>query len=165
MKTVLAMIAAALTSMNALATGPSPAAPAINQSPSIQQTVSPTVAPVIAPQTIGASDNHFDNHQRTVAIGLAASVSAATCYGSILGGLAVWSSEPCVRHFKFLQFLGSQNFPAAHEFLCQDDDQRAAILAAGQQCKGEKKRSGPIFQTGAEGDHGWTAYRPFRQEQ
>ena len=160
MRTVL--IAAALFAANASATGTAPAAPVVNQNPVVQQTVSPTVAPVIAPQTIGTSENHFDSHQRTVAIGLAASVSAATCYGSILGGLAVWSSEACIRHFKFLQFLGSQNFAAAHEFLCQDNDQRAAILAAGQQCKGERKRTGPVFQTGAEAESGYTAYKPYR---
>ncbi len=158
------LIAAALfaSAVGATETGQSISANAMSA-----PVVSPVISPVISPTFTNAAGagpaQNVNLDQRNIALGLAASVSAATCYGSILGGLAVWTSAPCVRHFKMLQFLGMQNFDAAHEFLCQDEDQRAAILAAGQRCRGEAPGArGPVFQTGAEAEGGYGPYKPYR---
>lgn len=87
----------------------------------------------------------------TRALGLGAAVSPATCYGSVLGGIAVWSSPECIRDQQFRQLM-TINDAAAREFLCQVSEQRRALIAAGLTCNTPDNGSrGPIFQTGSWG--------------
>jgi outer membrane lipoprotein SlyB len=98
------------------------------------------------------------------AIGLGAAVSPATCYGSVLGGIAVWSSDECIRDQQFRQLM-SINDVAAREFLCQNVDQRRALVAAGYECRTRAGAVMPVFQTGSEGDAGYGPYNPFQRVQ
>lgn len=98
----------------------------------------------------------------TRALGLGAAVSPATCYGSVLGGLAVWASPECIRDQQFRQ-LRAINDDAAREFLCQVPEQRRALVAAGLTCKTQAEGAKmPVFQTGSLGAGGYDAYRPFQ---
>lgn len=139
----------------------------------ISNTASPTTTTTVTtPVTVnapgGATNVHQDGYyganfnSRAYALGLAASVSAQTCYGSILGGLAVWESTACVRHFQFRELVAVAPAQAAVEFLCQNTDQHRALMAGGYKCLTTPGPRGPVFQTGAEGDHGYGAYRPFQ---
>lgn len=96
------------------------------------------------------------------ALGMGAAVSPATCYGSVLGGIAVWSSDECIRDQQFRQ-LRAINDDAAREFLCQVPEQRRAIVAAGLPCNTQPVGSVmPVFQTGAEAAGGYDAYKPYQ---
>lgn len=98
----------------------------------------------------------------TRALGLGAAVSPATCYGSVLGGLAVWSSPECIRDQQFRQ-LRAINDDAAREFLCQVPEQRRALVAAGLTCRTQAEGPKmPVFQTGSLGAGGYDSYRPFQ---
>ncbi len=98
----------------------------------------------------------------TRALGLGAAVSPATCYGSVLGGLAVWSSPECIRDQQFRQ-LRAINDDAAREFLCQVPEQRRALVAAGLTCRTQAEGAKmPVFQTGTIAAGGYDAYKPFQ---
>jgi hypothetical protein len=112
-------------------------------------------------------------NSRAYGLGMGAAVSPATCYGSILGGAAVWENHRCVREQLFRQLQALNLGLAQFAFICQEDEQRQAIeeaanlaAAAGDRtslrCPQRRGPDGPVFQTGAEGDQGYGSYFPHR---
>lgn len=118
----------------------------------------------------GGGANFSGGNTRAYGLGLGAAVSPTTCYGTILGGGGVVTQDDCLRfqwHQRMLaQAEATQNpemFRAARLYLCGTNDEVArAMRAAGfDDCPKASGPRGPVFQTGAEGDHGYGPYRPY----
>lgn len=126
-------------------------------------------ASAVAGATANGSQTVNGGTVRGYGLGLAASVSPATCYGSILGGGGVTTQEDCLR-FQWHQRMlaqadatgSAEMYRAARLFLCVNEEAANAMKHAGLDCPPSAGPRGPVFQTGAEGDHGYGPYRPYQ---